>query len=93
MFAKGFPLHRCKYQFRKKEILMKWNGLLVDAYERLPAYLSNVLNGLSQDNLDWQPRPDCNSIGWLTWHLTRQYDAQTASLMNEPMESGLLRSR
>ena len=62
---------------------MEWNDLLVDAYERLPGYLSNVLKGLSQDNLDWQPRPDCNSIGWLTWHLTRQQDAQIASLMNE----------
>ena len=62
---------------------MEWNDLLVDAYGRLPGYLSNVLKGLSQDNLDWQPRPDCNSIGWLTWHLTRQHDAQIASLMNE----------
>ena len=62
---------------------MEWNDLLVDAYGRLPGYLNNVLKGLSQDNLDWQPRPDCNSIGWLTWHLTRQQDAQIASLMNE----------
>ena len=62
---------------------MEWNDLLVDAYERLPGYLSNVLEGLSQDNLDWQPSPDCNSIGWLTWHLSRQHDAQIASLMNE----------
>ncbi len=62
---------------------MEWNDLLVDAYERLPGYLSNVLSGLSQDDLNWQPRPDCNSIGWLTWHLTRQQDAQIASLMNE----------
>lgn len=62
---------------------MEWNDLLVDAYGRLPGYLSNVLSGLSQDDLNWQPRPDCNSIGWLTWHLTRQHDAQIASLMTE----------
>ncbi len=62
---------------------MNWYDLLVDAYERLPEFLNNVLKGLSQDNLNWQPRPDCNSIGWLTWHLTRQQDAQIASLMNE----------
>ncbi len=62
---------------------MEWTDLMVDAFERLPGYLSNVLKGLTQDNLDWQPRPDCNSIGWLTWHLTRQHDAQIASLMNE----------
>lgn len=62
---------------------MEWDDLLVDAYKRLPEFLSNVLKGLSQDNLDWQPHPDCNSIGWLIWHLTRQQDAQISSLMNE----------
>lgn len=62
---------------------MEWHELLADAYGRLPEFLNNVLRGLSQDNLNWQPRPDCNSIGWLTWHLTRQQDAQIASLMNE----------
>jgi len=62
---------------------MEWNDLLVDAYGRLPGFLNNVLKGLSQDDLNWQPRPDCNSIGWLTWHLTRQQDAQVSSLMNE----------
>jgi uncharacterized damage-inducible protein DinB len=62
---------------------MEWYDLLVDAYERLPDFLYNVLESLSEDNLDWQPRSDCNSIGWLAWHLTRQQDAQIASLMNE----------
>ena len=62
---------------------MGWYDLLVDAYERLPEFLNNVLRGLSDDNLNWQPRSDCNSIGWLAWHLTRQQDAQIASLMNE----------
>lgn len=62
---------------------MEWHDLLAEAYERLPGFLNNVLRGLSQDDLNWQPRPDCNSIGWLTWHLTRQQDAQIASLMNE----------
>ena len=62
---------------------MEWHDLLTDAYGRLPGYLNNVLTGLTQDNFDWQPRPDCNSIGWLVWHLTRQQDAQIASLMNE----------
>jgi len=61
---------------------MEWHNLLVDAYGRLPEFLGKLLGGLSQDNLNWQPRPDCNSIGWLTWHLTRQQDAQVASLMN-----------
>ena len=60
---------------------MKWKDLLIDGYSRIPEFLENVLKGLAQDELDWQPRHDCNSIGWLIWHLTRQQDAQIVSLM------------
>ena len=60
---------------------MKWKDLLIDGYNRVPEFLQNVLKGLTQDDLDWKPKHDCNSIGWLVWHLTRQQDAQIASLM------------
>lgn len=62
---------------------MEWHDLLADGYGRVLEFLDSVLKGLTQDDLDWQPRHDCNSIGWLTWHLTRQQDAQIASLMGE----------
>ena len=62
---------------------MNWKDLIIDGYSRIPEFLENVLKGLAQDALDWQPRHDCNSIGWLIWHLTRQQDAQIASLMDE----------
>ena len=62
---------------------MKWKELIIDGYSRIPELLENVLEGLTQDDLGWQPRYDCNSIGWLIWHLTRQQDAQFASLAGE----------
>jgi hypothetical protein len=62
---------------------MEWTDLLSDGYGRVPEMLERVLSGLNKDDLDWQPRPDCNSIGWLAWHLTRQQDAQIAALMGE----------
>lgn len=62
---------------------MEWHDLLADGYGRLPEFLESVLKGLTQDDLDWQPRDDCNSIGWLVWHLTRQQDAQIAALLGE----------
>ncbi|UCB44068.1 MAG: DinB family protein [Dehalococcoidales bacterium] len=62
---------------------MEWNDLLSDGYNRIVDVLERVLNGLTQDDLNWQPHPDCNSIGWLAWHLTRQQDAQISSLMGE----------
>jgi len=60
---------------------MKWKDLIIDGYSRIPELLENVLKGLVEDDLDWQPKHDCNSIGWLVWHLTRQQDAQIASLI------------
>ena len=62
---------------------MEWHDLLSDGYGRVQDFLEHVLDGLTQDDLDWQPRNDCNSIGWLAWHLTRQHDAQISSLMGE----------
>ncbi|UCF85585.1 MAG: DinB family protein [Desulfobacteraceae bacterium] len=62
---------------------MEWHDLLADGYERALESLENVLNGLTEDDLNWQPRYDCNSIGWLAWHLTRQQDAQISALMGE----------
>jgi hypothetical protein len=62
---------------------MEWQELLIDSYGRVLEFLENVLNGLTEDDLNWQPRHDCNSIGWLTWHLTRQQDAQISALMRE----------
>ena len=60
---------------------MECNELLTDAYQRVQATLDRVLGGLSKADLEWQPKPDCNSIGWLAWHLTRQQDRQISALM------------
>lgn len=62
---------------------MEWFDLLADCYGRVLEFLENVLEGLTEDELNWQPSQDCNSIGWLAWHLTRQHDAQVASLIGE----------
>ncbi|MFC2038412.1 DinB family protein [Chloroflexota bacterium] len=62
---------------------MEWNELLTDGYERIQGSLEHVVEGLKEDDLNWQPEPDSNSIGWLAWHLTRQHDAQVASLLDE----------
>ncbi|MDY6836089.1 MAG: DinB family protein [Chloroflexota bacterium] len=62
---------------------MEWRDLLVDGYDRVQEFIENVLRGLPQEDLDWQPSSDCNSIGWLVWHLARQQDMQIASLMGK----------
>ena len=62
---------------------MEWQDLLADGYGRIVDVVERVLGGLTEDDLNWQPRPDCNSIGWLVWHLARQQDAQISALAGE----------
>ena len=62
---------------------MEWRELLIDGYDRVPQVLERTLKGLTRTDLKWQPKPDCNSIGWLVWHLTRVQDDHIASLMGE----------
>ena len=63
--------------------MMKWQRLLIDGYGRILEEVGRALNGLSQEDLNWQPHPDCNSMGWLAWHLTRVQDGQIADLAGE----------
>lgn len=63
---------------------MDWRELIVDGYERLPDLVRELLTGLRQADLDWQPHPDCNSLGWTLWHLSRVQDSQIADLMGVP---------
>jgi len=62
---------------------MKWQELIIDGYGRILQVLEKALSGLTQDDLNQQPHPDCNSMGWLTWHLTRVQDNHIADLMGE----------
>lgn len=61
---------------------MTWQQLLIDGYGRIYEELQRALSGLSQGDLDHQPKPDCNSMGWLAWHLIRVQDGQIADLMD-----------
>ena len=62
---------------------MEWHEIVSAGYEGVLKTLERALDGLTEDDLNWQPSSDCNSIGWLTWHLTRVQDGLIASLMGE----------
>lgn len=61
---------------------MEWKGLLLDGYDRIPQELEEILKGLQEADLDWQPDKQCNSLGWTVWHLARVQDTQIAKLMS-----------
>ena len=45
--------------------------------------IHQVVDGLSEAQVFWQPTPECNSIGWLAWHLTRRKDYYSSKLVDE----------
>jgi uncharacterized damage-inducible protein DinB len=59
---------------------MEFQQLLVGVFERVSQVLEEALDGLNQDDLSYLPQADCNSIGWLTWHLTRVQDSTISRL-------------
>ncbi|MFQ6113826.1 MAG: DinB family protein [bacterium] len=62
---------------------MEWKDLFLESYSSALKTVERALDGLTQENLVWQPRPDSNSIGWTTWHLTRELDAIISSITKE----------
>ncbi|MFC2038257.1 DinB family protein [Chloroflexota bacterium] len=43
-------------------------------FTRISEVLETALDGLNEQEINMQPLPECNSIGWMAWHLTRVQD-------------------
>jgi uncharacterized damage-inducible protein DinB len=54
------------------------NELLIDSFGRIREIVHEVLEGLTQDDLEFRLDPEANSICWLIWHLTRVQDDHIA---------------
>jgi uncharacterized damage-inducible protein DinB len=48
--------------------------LLLRSLEESNGYLTRALNGLTQEEATWSPSPECNSIAFILWHMTRVED-------------------
>lgn len=58
--------------------------LLVDAFERIPEQVHNVVDGLTREQLTYRVDSEANSIAWLIWHLSRIEDDHVADLAGRP---------
>jgi hypothetical protein len=57
---------------------MTASELILDGFGRIREIVHDVLDGVSQEQLDCRLDADANSIGWLIWHLTRVQDDHVA---------------
>ncbi len=48
--------------------------LLLRSLEQSQGYLTKALNGLTQEEANWSSSPECNSISFILWHMTRVED-------------------
>ena len=62
---------------------MEYQQFILDIYIRLHQELALVLKGLTVQELNYQPTPQSNSIGWLAWHTIRSQDRMNADLFGE----------
>jgi hypothetical protein len=62
---------------------MKWQQLVTNIFLRISQELEMILDGLTVEELNKQPAPDANTIGWLIWHLTRGQDRGLGDVMGE----------
>ena len=62
---------------------MEYQQFILDIYIRLHRELTTVLKGLTEQELNYQPTPQSNSIGWLVWHTIRSQDRMNADLFGE----------
>ena len=62
---------------------MKWQQFVMEQFLRIEDELGQVLKGLTVEDLNTQPAPDCNSIGWLAWHLTRSHDRNMSEIIGK----------
>ena len=55
--------------------------LLLELYGRIPPLVESAGGGVTAPALVRAPEPGANTIGWLTWHLTRVQDHHVAELL------------
>ena len=48
--------------------------LILGSLEQSQGYLTRALDGLTQEEVAWSPGPECNSIAFILWHMTRVED-------------------
>ena len=58
--------------------------LLADGFGRIRENVTDVLDGLTPEQLAYRVAPGANPVSWLVWHLTRVQDDHVAAAFGVP---------
>ena len=61
---------------------MECAEFITGIFTRISQVLETALDGLTENEINQQPTPEYNNIGWMVWHLTRVQDRFIAMLSN-----------
>jgi hypothetical protein len=53
---------------------MDWKEIYTNNFKRTALSLEKQLKDLSPEVINRQPQQECNSIGWIAWHIARAQD-------------------
>lgn len=62
---------------------MEINAFILDMLDHMKQSLTGAVDGLSQEEIKWQPNPEANSIGFILWHLVRAEDGGIQSWIQQ----------
>lgn len=65
---------------------MNAKELIVRSLEQSQGYLTRALDGLTQEEAAWSPKPDCNSIAFILWHIARVEDIFVNDIIRQEIE-------
>src|SRR5438309_2172237 len=63
---------------------MTSSELLIEAFDRIPAQVHDVVEGLTPAQLTFRLDREANSIAWLVWHMSRIADDHIAEVAHKP---------
>ena len=63
---------------------MTSSELLIDAFDRIPDQVHDIVDGLTPSQLTFRLDSEANSIAWLVWHLSRIADDHVAEVARQP---------
>ncbi len=62
---------------------MNLQRFMMDINARHYKELAQTVSGLTPEQLNYQPGPESNSIGWLIWHTARSQDRMNSDIFGE----------